>query len=139
MIVNILSLFILFSILVRRTRSGKVKSTPPPKVTKSSKSSPKGEAKPGGRKTRKKVVLMEVEVSEEEEETPVENSGDEKTELNENELEDKLLASPEPVTNDVSEEKSFDSTEQKELNGGDNVIEEQKNVLNDSITVVSII
>ncbi|KAJ8980149.1 hypothetical protein NQ317_014643 [Molorchus minor] len=45
---------------VRKTRSGKVVATPAAKAT----------AKPTTRRTRKKVVLMEVEVSDDEEETP---------------------------------------------------------------------
>lgn len=121
--------------LVRRTRSGKAKATPSPKVAKTTKASSKGESKPSTRRTRKKVVLMEVEVSEEEEDTNiVENSGDDRSEVNEGELEDKLLASPE-VSNDATDVKT-DNTEIEELNGEKNVGEE-KSQLDDSIMVVS--
>lgn len=78
---------------------------------------------------------MEVEVSDEDEDdTLVENSGDEKSEANVNELEDKLLASPE-ASNDASDIKSDENTGKGDLNG-DNVGED-KSVLDDSITVVS--
>lgn len=77
---------------------------------------------------------MEVEVSDEDDET-VEQSGDEKVEVNESELEDKLLASPE-TSNDATDKKGDENPEKMDLNG-DNVSEE-KNVLDDSITVVRI-
>lgn len=76
---------------------------------------------------------MEVEVSDDEDETTVEQSGDEKAEMNENELEDKLLASPE-ASND-STEKCDESSEINDLNGDTN-ISEKKSVLDESITVV---
>lgn len=123
-------------VLVRRTRSGKIKSTPPAKVTKAAKNSPKTDAKPAGRKTRKKVVLMEVEVSDDEDETVVEISGDEKSEITESEIEDKLLASPE-ASNDASDVKATGNKDKGELNGADNVSEE-KSILNESFEVVSI-
>lgn len=78
---------------------------------------------------------MEVEVSDEEEDTPVENSGDEKSEVNENELEDKLLASPEE-SNDATDLKTDVTGEKADFNG-ENSVNEVKSSLDDSITVVS--
>lgn len=122
---------------MRRTRSAKAKNTPPPKIAKTAKNSPKPDAKPTTRRTRKKVVLMEVEVSDEEDETGVENSGDEKSEINESELEDKLLASPE-ASNDASDLKADEHSEKADLNG-ENDVSKEKNSLDESITVVSIL
>lgn len=79
---------------------------------------------------------MEVEVSDEDEDAAVvENSGDEKSEINEKDLEDKLLASPE-ASNDASDEKVNISEEKGEINGDS--VGEEKSILDDSITVVSI-
>lgn len=76
---------------------------------------------------------MEVEVSDEEDETPIENSGDEKCEINDSELEDKLLASPE-----ASDLKADENSEKANVNG-DNDVSKEKSNLDDSITVVSIL
>lgn len=86
--------------LVRRTRSAAAKTTP--------KSIPKSQRpKPLSKKTKKKVVLMEVEVSDDEDESNCEN--DEKKESN-----DEQSSSPEKEKN--SEEVLKDE-EKLEVNG----------------------
>lgn len=77
---------------------------------------------------------MEVEVSDDEDETIIEQSGDDRNEVNESELEDKLLASPEG-SNDETDKKD-DENIIMDVNG-DN-ISEKKSALDDTITVVRI-
>nr|XP_023019720.1 pre-mRNA-processing factor 39-like isoform X1 [Leptinotarsa decemlineata] len=123
---------------VRRTRSAKAAKTSP--VVKPVKHKPG----PLSRRTRKKVVLMEVEVSDEDEEIPQENKST-VSDADEKKVEDKLLESPDE-SNDSVDQKSINSPSGKKTkvsdegegnhdlngNGGDS----KTTNLDDSITVV---
>ncbi|KAJ8955805.1 hypothetical protein NQ318_005346 [Aromia moschata] len=134
---------------VRRTRSGKVVSTP----------STKAAGKPTTRRTRKKVVLMEVEVSDDEEDTPQEEASqeDETHEKNdaeiikdndiEKKLEDTLLATPEDSNevpaveknkgvSDTSVDDSKCDDETVEMNGSETKSQLIQSIDDDSVTFV---
>lgn len=104
---------------MRRTRSGKLVQTPSVKAAKT--------AKPASRKTRKKVVLMEVEVSDDEDELQTDNGTKDHSdqESEERKTEEELLAFPEESDDarDTKKNAGLDDSDKADMNGSNNIEE----------------